>query len=232
VIPLKDRNPRYSTPFVTVLLIVANALVFLYELSLGPRAGEKFIFTFGMVPARIEWAFTGPSVTFQAAFLPLLTSLFLHGGWLHLIGNMWFLWIFGDNVEDRFGHLRYLLFYLLCGVGAGLAHILFNLNSRIPAVGASGAISGVLGAYLVLFPRARVLTLIPLFIFFFTVELPALVLLGYWFVIQALSGLGSLAIRTTGGVAWWAHVGGFLLGMALAKPLRRRRLVPFQLFGP
>jgi len=232
VIPLKARNPSYSIPFVTVLLIVANTLMFLYQLSLGPRVGERFIFTFGMVPARIEWALTGTKVTLEAAFLPLLTSLFLHSGWLHLIGNMWFLWIFGDNVEDRFGHLQYLLFYLVCGVGAGLAHIFFNFDSRIPAVGASGAISGVLGAYVVLFPRTRILTLIPLLIFFFTVELPAVILLGYWFLIQALSGLGSLGIETTGGVAWWAHVGGFVLGMALAKPLRRRRRLPFQLFSP
>lgn len=226
MIPLKDRRPRSSTASVTVLLILANILVFLYEFSLGPRAEERLVFTFGMVPVRVEGVLVDPKIALATAFLPLLTSLFLHGGWLHVIGNMWFLWVFGGSIEDRFGHLRYLLFYLVCGAGAGIAHTLFNLDSRVPAVGASGAISGVLGAYMVLFPGARILTLVPLLIFFFTIELPAVVLLGYWFVIQALSGLGSLGTQHTGGVAWWAHIGGFLLGMALAKGFARRRRPP------
>lgn len=217
MIPLRDRNPRSSVPWVTALLVLINILAFLYQVSLGPQVGERFVLAYGMVPARVEWALSDPDVTLGAAVFPLLTSIFLHGGWLHLIGNMWFLWVFGDNVEDRLGHLRYLVFYLACGLGAGLVHVLFNLDSRIPAVGASGAISGILGAYMVLFPGARVLTLIPLLVFFFTVELPAVILLGYWFLIQTLSGLGALGMRGRGGVAWWAHVGGFLLGLLLAK---------------
>ena len=224
MIPLRDRNPRSTTPFVTVSLIIVNVLVFLYQLSLGPRVGEAFAFTFGMIPARIPLAFSaGAQVTVGQAFFPLFTSIFLHGGFLHLAGNMWFLWVFGDNVEDRLGHARYLLFYLLCGLGAGLAHTFVNLNSTIPAVGASGAISGVLGAYLILFPGARVLTLIPLIVFFFTVELPAFILLLYWFLIQSLSGLSSLGGREGGGTAWWAHIGGFLLGILLVLLMRPSR---------
>jgi len=217
MIPLRDRNPRSTTPIFTVGLIVANVLIFLYQLSLGPRAGDLLVFTYGMVPARLELAFTTPDVTLGQAFFPFLSSMFLHSGWLHLLGNMWFLWVFGDNVEDRLGHLKYLLFYLLAGLGAGFTHVIFNLNSTVPALGASGAISGVLGAYLILFPRSRVLTLIPLFIIFFTVELPAAIILGYWFLIQTVSGLGSLGAGAAGGVAWWAHIGGFVLGMAMVK---------------
>lgn len=223
MIPLRDINPRYSTPFVTILLIVANVLVFLFQVSLGPQVGEQFAFVYGMVPARIEWAIARPDITLGDALVPLLTSIFLHGGWLHLTGNMWFLWVFGDNVEDRLGHFRYLAFYLICGVGAGVVHTMFNLGSAIPAVGASGAISGVLGAYLMLFPGTRVVTLIPLFVFFFTVELPAIILLGYWFLIQALSGVASLGARPSGGVAWWAHIGGFALGFLLVRMFRPSR---------
>jgi len=223
MIPLRDRNPTYSTPFVTIALIVVNTLIFLYQWSLGPRVGEQFVFAYGMIPARIDLLLTGGGVTFGQTFSPLLTSTFLHGGWLHLIGNMWFLWVFGDNVEDQFGHVRYLVFYLLCGVGAGLVHTLFNLHSTVPAVGASGAISGVLGAYLVMFPGRRVLTVVWVVFFIFTVELPAFILLGYWFVLQALSGLGSLGMKAAGGVAWWAHIGGFLLGAAFTRAFRRPR---------
>jgi membrane associated rhomboid family serine protease len=224
MIPLKDDNPRRTTPVVTILLVIANILVFLYQFSLGPRAGQELIFEFGMVPAKLPALFHG-QVPFNLkslewAFSPLLSSMFLHGGWLHLIGNMWFLWIFGDNVEDFFGHFKYLAFYLFCGVGAGLTHTLLNLNSMVPTVGASGAISGVMGAYIVLYPRARVLTLVPLVIFFFTVRLPAMVILGYWFVIQFFSGLGSLNAASQGGTAFWAHIGGFALGALIAGAVR------------
>jgi membrane associated rhomboid family serine protease len=166
-----------------------------------------------------------PGVPLSAAVAPLFTHMFLHGGFLHILGNMWFLWIFGDNVEDRLGHLSYLAFYLLCGLGAGLLQLLVSLNSGIPMLGASGAISGVLGAYIVMFPRAKVLTLVPLLFFFFTVDLPAVVILGYWFVIQFLSGLESLGMRAGGGgTAWWAHIGGFVMGVVLVMvwPQRRR----------
>ncbi len=222
MIPIRDLTPRSSKPVVTVLLILVNAAVFLYQVSLGPSVGQQFVSAHGMIPARISLLFAGQPITFQNAFSPLLTSIFLHGGWLHLIGNMWFLWVFGDNVEDRFGHLRYLAFYLIWGIGAGAVHTLLNFGSRIPAVGASGAISGVMGAYIVMFPRSRVQTLVFLLFFFFTVQLPAVVFLGYWFLLQFLSGVGSLAMRDAGGVAWWAHVGGFLLGALSAMYLRRR----------
>ncbi len=224
MIPLKDLNPRRSTPFVTVLIILANVAVFLYQVSLGPSAGRALAYAFGMIPARVELFLTGHPVTLSQAFVPLLTSMFLHGGWLHLIGNMWFLWIFGDNIEDYLGHFNYLLFYLVCGVAAGLSHTFANLNSIVPAVGASGAISGVMGAYIVLFPASRVLTLIPLFFFFFTVQLPAVVILGYWFLIQFLSGVGSLGVQTQGGVAFWAHIGGFVVGAVLVMGSRRQHV--------
>jgi len=215
MIPLRDHNPRATFPFFTVLLILANLLLFLYELSLPAAATEQFLFRYGMVPARVELLFDTGAVTVRQAFAPLLTSIFLHAGWLHLIGNMWFLWVFGDNIEDRFGHLNYLLFYLFCGVGAGVIHTLANTGSTIPAVGASGAISGVLGAYLALFPGARILTLIPLGFLFFTVRLPAVVMLGLWFLVQFVSGVAIIGQDSSGGVAWWAHIGGFVLGLAI-----------------
>jgi membrane associated rhomboid family serine protease len=223
MIPLRDINPRTSMPFVTVLLILANVAVFLFQLSLGPQVGERFVFFYGMIPAKLQLALAGGDITVGQALSPLLTSMFLHGGFMHLLGNMWFLWVFGDNVEDRMGHFRYLVFYLLTGVGAGLVHTFFNWGSTVPAVGASGAISGVLGAYLILFPGTRVVTLVPLFIFWFLTEIRAVFILGYWFVLQLLSGVFSLGGVRGGGVAWWAHIGGFLLGVALVSAFKRPR---------
>ena len=222
MIPLRDLTPRSSVPFMTVLIILANVGIFLFQVSLGPRTGQALAYTFGMVPARIPLAFATDQVTLVQAFLPLLTSMFLHSGWFHLIGNMWFLWVFGDNIEDRLGHLNYVLFYLVCGIGAAVVHSVANIASTVPAVGASGAISGVMGAYIVLFPGSRVLTLVPLLFFFFTVQLPAVVFLGYWFLIQFVSGVGSLGLHTQGGVAFWAHIGGFVLGALLVIGSRRR----------
>jgi len=216
MIPLKDLAPRRTVPFVTFLLILTNVLVFFYQLSLGPRGGQEFAVIYGEVPLRTQLALEG-QIPLAAGFVPFFTSMFLHGGWLHIIGNMWFLWIFGDNVEDQLGHFSYLIFYLICGLGSGLAQTIFSWGSKIPAIGASGAISGVLGAYMVFFPRARVLTLIPIFILFYTVQLPAVVFIGLWFLLQFLSGLGSLQAGSSGGVAWWAHVGGFVLGIVLVK---------------
>lgn len=225
MIPLRDSAPRYSFPGVTVGLILASTLLFLYQLSLG-AAVERFVFTFGVIPARVALFPTDVNVHFADAFLPFLTSMFMHAGWLHLIGNMWFLWIFGDNIEDRMGHLRYLAFYLLSGLLAGAGHVIFNWGSTAPTVGASGAIAGVLGAYLVLFPRSRVLTLVPWF-FFFTVEIPATLMLGYWFLIQLLSGWASAGVGAGGGVAWWAHVIGFAVGFIFARPFARRARQPY-----
>ena len=216
-IPLRDENPSGKFPFVTVCLILANIAVFIYQLTLTPRAFQIFVTANAMVPARIPAVLNGYG-SFEAAFLPLVTSMFLHAGIAHILGNMLFLGIFGDNVEAAFGHLRYLLFYFVCGVGAGLMHIAFNFNSHIPALGASGAISGVLGAYIVLEPRNRILTLI----FIFLVRVPAVVVLGLWFVLQFLSGIGSLGSTVNGGVAVWAHIGGFLLGLFITLAGKRR----------
>jgi membrane associated rhomboid family serine protease len=216
-IPLKDLNPRRSYPYVNTGLIVMNFLVFVYQLTLPPQAFKVFISANATIPARFPGWFGG-HVPFEIAFLPLLTSMFLHAGIAHILGNMLFLWIFGDNVEDFYGHTVYLLFYLTCGIGSGLLHVLFNLHSPLPAVGASGAISGVMGAYLLLYPRARILTLV----FIFLVPIPAVFILGYWFVLQFVSGISSLGAAASGGVAWWAHVGGFLLGMLLTTLAKNR----------
>jgi rhomboid family protein len=215
-IPLRDENPSGKFAFVNVCLILANIAVFIYQLTLTPYAFQIFVTANAMVPARIPAVLDGHG-SVEAAFLPLVTSMFLHAGIAHILGNMLFLGIFGDNVEAAFGHLRYLLFYFVCGVGAGLLHIAFNFHSHIPALGASGAISGVLGAYIVLEPRNRILTLI----FVFVVRVPAIVVLGLWFVLQFLSGLGSLGSTANGGVAVWAHIGGFLLGLFITLAAKR-----------
>jgi membrane associated rhomboid family serine protease len=226
MIPLKDMTPRRSFPAMTLLLILANVAVFLYQISLSPRGGNALVTTFGLVPARIQFALTGVHhVTLAQAFIPLFTCMFLHGGWLHIIGNMWFLWIFGGNVEDRFGSFPYLLFYLVCGLGSGISQVLFSWGSNIPSIGASGAISGVLGAYLAFFPGSRILTLIPLFIIWFTARIPAFVFILLWFFVQFVSGIGTLSMANAGGVAWWAHVGGFVIGLLIALASKPRRHV-------
>lgn len=212
MLPLTDHNPRSTIPFVTVLIIVANILVFLWELQLGPDL-QQAIMQIAFIPARL-WL---PAHLF-ANLQTILFSMFLHGGFLHVGSNMLYLWIFGDNIEDRLGHGRYALFYLLCGSIAALTHAFANPSSTLPAIGASGAIAGVLGAYLILFPRARVTTLIPIFVFIMIRELPAVLILGLWFVLQLFSGVGSLGVRDAqdlGGVAYFAHIGGFVAGMIL-----------------
>ena len=220
-IPLKDLNPSRTYPFVNITLILANIGAFIYQLGLDVTLSDKafaaFFLPYSTVPARFPSLLAGQT-GFEAAFLPLLTSMFLHSGWLHLGGNMLFLWIFGDNVEDFFGHFTYLLFYLVCGIGAGLIHVLFNWHSTVPAIGASGAISGVMGAYILLFPRARILTLV----FIFPLPIPAVIFLGLWYVMQFLAGLSTIGVKVTGGVAVWAHIGGFLLGILLTAMARKR----------
>jgi membrane associated rhomboid family serine protease len=227
MIPIRDDQPRFSTPYVTYFIIALNGLVFLFELSQSHRALNALIYQFGVVPVHFERALAGAhNYTLPASFLTIITSMFLHGGWLHIIGNMWFLWIFGDNIEDHLGHFSYLLFYLVSGIAAALTHILLNPGSNVPTVGASGAIAGVMGAYFVLYPKARVLTLVPLIIFFTFWWLPAWVMLGYWFVVQFLMGAATSIAETsqnTGGVAVWAHVGGFVTGILLIKLLPERR---------
>ena len=210
MIPLRDVIPSRTTPVVTVSIIAVNALAFWFELALPGAARQAFIREYGIVPANLH--------------LPTIaTSMFLHGGWLHFLGNMWYLWIFGDNVEDRMGHGRYLAFYLLSGAVAGLAQVGVNPASHVPMIGASGAIAGVMGAYFVLFPRSRVLTLLPIFIFIQVVEIPAIWFLGLWFVFQVFSGVGSIATTagSQGGIAFWAHVAGFAAGFAGVFVFRR-----------
>lgn len=216
MIPLKDVNPREKTPYFTYFLIVANVLAFLFEISQGSGL-EAFLKEFGVIPIKFIHNFLNTPFDFYS-YIPLFTSLFLHGGLLHLLGNMLYLWIFGDNVEDKMGHFSYFLFYFLSGIGASLAHIITNYSSPIPTIGASGAISGVMGAYFYFFPRARVLTLVPIFFFIQMVEIPAFIFLGFWFVLQLFSGASSF-ISSSGGVAWWAHIGGFVFGYLFARIL-------------
>ncbi|MDP9264027.1 MAG: rhomboid family intramembrane serine protease [Acidobacteriota bacterium] len=220
MIPLRDDAPRFSTPWVTYFLIALNSLVFLFELLLEPSGRMQFFFQFGVVPANLSGLLHGqPGISVEAAVLPIFTSMFLHGSWLHIISNMWALWIFGDNIEDHLGPFRFLMFYLVTGIAANGVQALFNPDSAVPTIGASGAIAGVMGAYFLLYPSARVLTLVPLFFVFFT-WLPAWVVLGYWFLVQFLSGAAtsiSSAGQASGGIAFWAHVGGFLAGVALIK---------------
>jgi membrane associated rhomboid family serine protease len=227
VIPLHDDNPTERFPFVTIIFIAVCVAVFLYQESLPPKPGEVFAFHYGAIPAIVfgHASFPEESAASIPASLTLLTSMFLHGGWMHLLGNMLYLWIFGNNIEDAMGHAKYVLFYILCGILAALAHAMTDPSSQIPMVGASGAISAVLGAYLLLFPRAHVLVLLPAI---GMTRVAAGVVLGMWFVTQLVSGGMSVGAQG-GGVAFFAHIGGFIAGMALIG-LFKRPDVPF--FSP
>ena len=208
MIPLRDIVPSRTRPYVTVAIILLNVAVFLFELSLPAPARQALIQTYGVVPAAFAWS-------------TLITSMFLHAGWLHIGGNMLYLWIFGDNVEDRVGHGRFLVFYLLCGIVAGLAQVFSAPASIVPTIGASGAIAGIMGAYIVLYPRSRILSLVPLFIFWPIIEVPAVFFLGLWFLVQLVSVGSSAASPLGGGIAIWAHIAGFLAGMAGILVFRR-----------
>jgi membrane associated rhomboid family serine protease len=225
MIPLRDDNPTELPPIVTIALIAACALVFFYEVSLPEQIAEAFIFQYGAIPALVLGHPAGhralpPEVVAVPAYLTLFTSMFLHGGWMHLIGNMLYLWIFGNNIEDVMGHVRFVVFYFTCGIVAALSHAVTDPGSTVPMVGASGAISGVLGAYLLLFPRAKVLIILPLGMFSRLMYVPAGFVLGLWFLMQVFSGGMSLG-REGGGVAFFAHVGGFLAGMVLIGLFKR-----------
>ncbi len=217
--PIQDDAPRRGVPVATYILITVNVLVFLLEISLSPAVLEQVVHLFGVVPAR----FTDPAFAAYDPFpgfkyFTLVTCMFLHGGWVHILGNMWTLWIFGDNVEDRMGSVRFVIFYLLCGIAASLFHIYMHPHSTVPVIGASGAISGVLGAYYALFPLARIVVMIPIFIFPFFFELPAVLYLAWWFSLQVFSGTLSVVHGQIGGpVAWWAHAGGFVAGVLLHR---------------
>jgi len=251
MLPFRDHNPSGTPPYVTIALIIVNVAVFLVEVRQGPRIDE-FIEQYGLKPARVfgwrepprpqPWSFLPPKkpvVQTIPLWATFFTSMFLHGGWLHLLGNMWYLWIFGDNVEDRMGHLKFLIFYLVCGLAAAAAQLTATAATRVSLmqgggvmVGASGAIAGVLGAYLIAFPRARISTLMFIWFYYGVVDLPAIVVLGFWFVLQLFSGMSSLALTHAGGVAWWAHIGGFVAGMLLLglfqKPPEKRRVYVYK----
>lgn len=216
MIPLYDTVRSHRFPIVNWGLIVLNVLVFLYELSLGPAALRNLTFTWGLVPVNLM-AHPG------TGWITIFTAMFLHGGWFHILSNMWVLFIFGDNVEDRMGRLRYLIFYLSSGVAAALLESLVLQNSQVPMIGASGAIAGVLGAYLILYPRARVASIVPIIFIFTIIEIPAAIFLLFWFVSQLFSGWLALQGSAGNGIAWWAHVGGFVFGMLAVNVFARRQ---------
>lgn len=221
MIPLHDDNPTELFPFVTLFLIASCALIFLWQISLEPQAQRAVVYSLGVIPATL---IGGQQLPPDLALIPpsatVLTSMFLHGGWMHMLGNMLYLWIFGNNVEDAMGHGRFVLFYLLCGLAAALTQALPDPSSTVPMIGASGAIAGVLGAYLLLHPRARVLVAIPIWVVIHTVRLPAVIVLGFWFLLQLVSNF--LSTGGGGGVAWGAHIGGFVAGLLLIPVFKRR----------
>lgn len=213
MIPLRDSTRSRSFPFVNITLIILNVLVFFKELALPPQHLNSFFYSYGVIPAQVvNQIATGAPLL--AAGIPFISAMFLHGSWLHLLGNMLYLWIFGDNVEDRMGHLRYLIFYLLVGIIGSVAHIISAPGSQVPIIGASGAIAGILGAYFLAFPKAKILTLVPVFFFITFIQVPAIIFLPVWFLIQILNGI-STAGMTAEAVAWWAHIGGFIGGAVL-----------------
>ena len=218
MIPLKDNIPAQRVSFVNSALIALNVAVFIYLLLHSGRHDSLLLARYSLIPAKITSG-VASHVSLAQRTTPFFSYMFLHGSWLHLLGNMWSLWIFGDNVEDRLGHFRYLLFYLLCGVAAACLHVLLNLGSRLPTVGASGAIAGVMGAYFVLYPRARVLTFIPLLLIFPVIEIPAYFFLGAWFLAQLANAFFGFfnSTKALAGIAWWAHVGGFAAGMVFLR---------------
>jgi membrane associated rhomboid family serine protease len=216
LIPLRDTVRSRTFPIVNWALIVVNGFVFLFETSLGPNGIDRLFRTFALVPSHV-------SSLAPTAFITLVTSMFLHGGWLHIISNMWVLYIFGDNIEDRMGSTRYLAFYLLAGIAAGLTQVLVSPNANVPTVGASGAVAGVLGAYFLLFPTGRVITLVPLIIIPWLVEIPAVIFIGIWLVTQVIAGLGALvSAGAVSNIAWWAHIGGFAFGFVMVNVFKRR----------
>jgi membrane associated rhomboid family serine protease len=218
--PIKDTVPNKSFSVMTWLIIALSGIIFIFETTLPGDVLERFIVFFGVVPAEYARPAAGLPII---DYLSFLTAMFLHGGWLHFLGNMWFLRVFGSKVEDCMGHSRFLAFYLISGICAGLLYVYFSPRSAMPVIGASGAIAGVMGAYYVMFPRARILTVIPIFIFPYFIELPAFIFLGWWFLLQLFSGTVTLVLPATGGgVAWWGHIGGFIAGILLVPFFRKK----------
>jgi membrane associated rhomboid family serine protease len=219
MIPIKDDNPTYTTPIVVYALIVINVVVFLHEMSLGSGL-DGFLQLYAVIPQQLSASLAGTPPN-QPVPEPatLITSLFLHGGLVHIGGNMLFLWIFGDNIENELGHFKFLVFYLICGILAALTHWFFGMQSVVPTIGASGAIAGVMGAYIIKYPKAKILTLVPIVFFITTIRIPAVFFLGFWFVQQAISSVASLGMPEASGVAYWAHAGGFIFGAVLGPIL-------------
>jgi len=222
MIPLRAENPSRSVPFVNITLILANISVFIYQNFVVPGGAEPLFSRLGCIPYEFTHFVDINPPALVPVPLTILTAMFMHGGWIHLLSNMLYLWIFGDNIEDTLGHLKYLSFYVLCGVIASLFHIFTNLNSQVPSLGASGAIAGVMGAYMLLFPKARIKTLLILVIFIRVVRIPAIIMLGYWILIQILSGFAEFGSRTGSGIAWFAHIGGFIAGFILITIIKKR----------
>lgn len=224
MIPIRDNLYRKRFPLTTLVLISINVFIFLYQQTLPGRELERFYYEFGLVPAFISEPILALRLGVGTGLLqPFFTSMFLHANWGHLLGNMWALWIFGDNVEDSLGKIRFLFFYLFTGLGAGLFHFFTNFYSLIPTIGASGAIAGVMGAFMILYPRARIVTLVPIIFFFTLVNIPAFIYLGIWFLSQLYFGTLTLGLGSAGGIAWWAHIGGFVLGIFMLPYFRRFR---------
>jgi membrane associated rhomboid family serine protease len=221
MIPLRDENPSRTVSLVNITLILANVSVFIYQNFFISGGAAPLLLRLGCIPYEFTHFVDISPPALVSVPLTIITAMFMHGGWVHLLGNMLFLWIFGDNIEDKLGHFRYLSFYLLCGLIASLSHILTNISSQVPSIGASGAIAGVMGAYMVLFPRARIRTLLILGIFIQIVRIPAIVMLGYWILIQVLSGFAEFGSRTGGGIAWFAHIGGFIAGFFLIMVMKK-----------
>lgn len=226
MIPYRDETPSRSFPIITIAIVALNGWVFWKEMKLPSVGLASMFWEYGLTPQLV--IHPGDLAALKDGARSFVTSLFLHAGIMHFIGNMWVLWIFGDNVEDRIGHFRFLVFYLLCGIAAGLTHLAFNIHSRVPCVGASGAIAGVLGAYFLLFPRARIRVLIPIFIVFpLVISLPAVIFIGLWFVMQLMNGMAAIGPQTMAtGTAWWAHIGGFVAGLFLVSQLKTARKRP------
>ena len=241
-IPYRDDNPSILKPYVTYVIIALNLVIFLFQLSMNPRAEYEFNLSYGLIPAKILGVDNATIISDHelnlqritrrpirldaqphSPFITIFTSMFMHGGIGHLLFNMLFLWIFGDNVESGLGHRRFALFFLFCGIGAGLAQIILNIHSTIPMIGASGAIAGILGAYMFRYPRAKIHVFVFLLFFITTIRVPAFVVLGIWFLNQLTNGMGALGINTTGGIAWFAHIGGFLTGILLDRIFRTVR---------
>ncbi len=227
MIPLKDENPTKKIPIFNVLLISANILVFIYQNYFVSGGSEPLFFSLGCIPYEFTHFVDIEPTALIPVPLTIFTAMFMHGGWIHLLSNMLFLWVFGDNIEDILGHLKYFSFYIICGVAASLFHIITNVDSQIPSIGASGAIAGVMGAYVFLFPKARIKTLVILVIFIQVIRIPAIILLGYWILIQVVSGVSEFGSRMGSGIAWFAHIGGFVTGFVLIIKTRKHRKRPY-----